>query len=136
MFIESIGQAQEALSKPAKSTADKQASLEQCVTILSQVRNQAPSRDDSGHQGLILLDQFFAVPQVGEVIRDVVFLQRLAALIRQDVRASRNQHQADSTSSGDATLKKSQQQQHLEGDGALKITENSFTGGQAAGTSS
>ena len=34
------------------------------------------------NQGLILLDQYFSVPQIGEVIRDLLFLQSLAQSIQ------------------------------------------------------
>ena len=42
------------------------------------MRNTGPGKQN---QGLILLDQYFAVPQIGEVIRDLLFLQSLAQSI-------------------------------------------------------
>ena len=42
------------------------------------IRNPGPGKNS---QGLILLDQFFAVPQVGEIIRDLLILERLASTI-------------------------------------------------------
>ena len=35
----------------------------------------------SANQGIILIDQFFTVPQIGEVIRDLLILQRLSKVI-------------------------------------------------------
>ena len=42
------------------------------------MRNTGPAKQN---QGLILLDQYFAVPQIGEVIRDLLVLQSLSKTI-------------------------------------------------------
>ena len=50
-------------------------SITASIEALSLIRNQEPGKTS---QGLILLDQFFTVPQIGEVIRDLLILDRLA----------------------------------------------------------
>ncbi len=70
-FIDSLNLAAYELSKlmnPRKNLCTS-------IQILSRVRSQGPSKNN---QGLILLDQYFSVPQIGEVIRDLLILDRLA----------------------------------------------------------
>ena len=52
--------------------------IEQAIDTLSKVRNRGPGKHN---QGLILLDQYFSVPQIGEIIRDMLILSHLAQSI-------------------------------------------------------
>ena len=50
-----------------------------CIKSLNRIRN---SGGKSGN-GIILLDQYFKVPQIGEVIRDIWVLQSFSDVINQ-----------------------------------------------------
>ena len=50
-----------------------------CIKQLNRIRN---SGGKSGN-GIILLDQYFKVPQIGEVIRDIWVLQSFGDAIKQ-----------------------------------------------------
>lgn len=54
--------------------------LEQGIETLSKLRNHKSTAGNS-NQGLVLLDQFFTVPQIGEVIRDLLVMSHLAQSI-------------------------------------------------------
>ena len=73
-FIEALEQAHIDLS--GDNLTNQQ--IEGAVQTLSRVRNTGPAKQN---QGLILLDQYFAVPQIGEVIRDLLVLQSLSKTI-------------------------------------------------------
>lgn len=69
-FIETLEQGRKDLDKLPLRQA-----LEDCIETLSKVRNHGNGKNN---KGIILLDQFFAVPQIGEVIRDMLVLQHMA----------------------------------------------------------
>jgi len=68
-------------SSQLASEQPKFSALQSAVETLSKVRNY------HGHgrskRGIILLEQFFNVPQIGEVIRDMLILECLAVTIDQ-----------------------------------------------------
>ena len=70
IFLEALSQAHRDLANDLARKA-----LEDCIETLSKVRNHGPGKTN---KGLILLDQYFSVPQIGEVIRDMLILQHLA----------------------------------------------------------
>ena len=58
-----------------------------CIKMLNRVRN---SGGKSGN-GIILLDQYFKVPQIGEVIRDIWVLQSFSDVINQQQQQLNNE---------------------------------------------
>ena len=49
--------------------------MNDCIKKLTKIRNAGAGKSNGG---IILLDQYFKVPQVGEVIRDIWVLQSFA----------------------------------------------------------
>ena len=73
-FMSALSQAQSLLGSEKKVKKALQSAIEK----LSHVRNHGPGKNNLG---LILLDQYFSVPQIGEVIRDLVILERLSTML-------------------------------------------------------
>ena len=56
-----------------------QKSMTECIKTLSKIRNAGAGKSNGG---IILLDQYFKIPQIGEVIRDIWVLQSFAEAIQ------------------------------------------------------
>ena len=80
-FLSCIDYAKEELSTDPKV-------MSSCIKMLNRIRN---SGGKSGN-GIILLDQYFKVPQIGEVIRDIWVLQSFGDAIKQQQTTNEKQN--------------------------------------------